>query len=105
MRRHAAPLTCKNAPIAGRVLAFRYLPRQRVEVAQCPARRASIPHMLERLGNVLYWVCAIAAVGLTAIMLASVLTHGADITGIGISILIGVLIWFIGWAVRIVVSG
>jgi hypothetical protein len=74
-------------------------------VAQCPARRASIPHMLERLGNVLYWVCAIAAVGLTAIMLASVLTHGADITGIGISILIGVLIWFIGWAVRIVVSG
>ena len=61
--------------------------------------------MLERLGNVLYWVCAIAAVALTAIMLASVLTHGADLTGIGISILIGVLIWFIGWAVRFVVSG
>jgi len=70
-----------------------------------PARHASIPHMLERLGNVLYWVCVVAAVGLTAIMLASVLTHGADLTGIGISILIGVLIWFIGWAVRFVVSG
>ena len=63
--------------------------------------------MLERFGNVLYWVCAIAAVGLTAIMLASVLTHddGADPIGIGISILIGALIWFIGWAIRFVVSG
>jgi len=61
--------------------------------------------MLEGFGNVLYWVCAIAAVGLTAIMLASVLTHGADLTGIGISILIGALIWFIGWAIRFVVSG
>jgi len=61
--------------------------------------------MLERLGNVLYWLCAIAAVGLTAVMLASVLTHGADLTGIGISILIGALIWFIGWAIRLVVSG
>ena len=37
--------------------------------------------MLERFGNVLYWVCAVAAVGLTAIMLANVLTHGADLTG------------------------
>ena len=36
------------------------------------------------VGNVLYWVCAIAAVGLTAIMLANVLTHGADLIGIGI---------------------
>jgi hypothetical protein len=89
----------------GRALAFRYLPCQRTELARCPARHASIRHMLERFGNVLYWVCAIAAVGLTAIMLASVLTHGADLTGIGISILIGVLIWFIGWAVRFVVSG
>ncbi len=70
-----------------------------------PPRHASIPHMLERLGNVLYWLCAIAAVGLTAVMLASVLTHGADLTGIGISILIGALIWFIGWAIRLVVSG
>ena len=61
--------------------------------------------MLKRLGSVLYWVCAIAAVGLTAVMLASVLTHGPDLTGIGISILIGLLIWFIGWAVRFVVSG
>jgi hypothetical protein len=61
--------------------------------------------MLERFANVLYWVCATVAVVLTAIMLASVLTHGADLTGIGISILIGVLIWFIGWAVRFVVSG
>jgi hypothetical protein len=61
--------------------------------------------MLERLGNLLYWVCAIAAVGLTAIMLASVLTHGAELTGIGISILIVALIWFIGWAIRLVVSG
>jgi hypothetical protein len=69
------------------------------------ARHASITYMLERFGNVLYWVCAIAAVGLTAIMLASVLTHGADVIGIGISILIGVLIWFIGWAIRFVVSG
>jgi len=50
------------------------------------------------------WVFAIAAVGLTTIMLASVLTHGADLTGIGISILIGALIWFIGWAIRFVVS-
>jgi hypothetical protein len=61
--------------------------------------------MLERFGKVLYWVCAIAAIGLTAMMLASVLTHGADLTGIGILILIGVLIWFIGWAIRFVVSG
>jgi hypothetical protein len=61
--------------------------------------------MLERFGNVLYWVCATAAVGLTAIMLASVLTHGADLTGIGISVAIGALIWFIGWALRYVVSG
>jgi hypothetical protein len=62
--------------------------------------------MLERFGNVLYWVCAIAAVGLTAIMLATVLTHdGADLTGIGISVAIGALIWFIGWALRYVVSG
>jgi hypothetical protein len=45
------------------------------------------------------------AVGLTAIMLAGVLTHGADLTGIGISIMIGALIWFIGWAIRFVVSG
>ena len=70
-----------------------------------PIRHASIPHMLERFGNVLYWVCAIAAVGLTAIMLATVLTHGADLTGIGISVAIGALIWFIGWAIRLVVSG
>ena len=75
-----------------------------MKAGPCPAHRASIPHMLERFGNVLYWVCAIAAVGLTAIMLASVLTHGADITGIGISILIGALLWFIGWAIRFVVS-
>jgi hypothetical protein len=34
-----------------------------------------------------------------------VLTHGADLIGIGISISIGVLIWFIGWAIRYVVSG
>ena len=61
--------------------------------------------MLERFGNVLYWVCAIAAVGLTAIILASVVTHGADLTGIGISILIGVLIWFVGWAIWHVLSG
>jgi hypothetical protein len=62
--------------------------------------------MLERFGKVLYWVCAVAAIGLTAMMLASVLTHGADLTGIGILILIGVLmIWFIGWAIRFVVSG
>jgi hypothetical protein len=61
--------------------------------------------MLEWFGNFLYWVCAIAAVGLTAIMLAGVLTDGADLTGIGISILIGALIWFIGWAIRFVVSG
>ena len=61
--------------------------------------------MLERVGNVLYWVCAIAAVGLTAIMLASVLTHGADLTGIGISVAVGALIWFIGWAIRFVASG
>jgi len=61
--------------------------------------------MLEWFGNFLYWVRAIAAVGLTAIMLASVLTDGADLTGIGISILIGALIWFIGWAIRFVVSG
>ena len=60
--------------------------------------------MLERFGKVLYWVCAIAAVGLMAIMLASVLTHGADLTGVGISITIGALIWFIGWAVRFVLS-
>jgi hypothetical protein len=60
--------------------------------------------MLERSGNVLYWVCTIAAVGLTAIMLASVLTHGADLMGIGISILTGALIWFIGWAIRLIVS-
>ncbi len=73
-------------------------------MARCPARHASIPHMLERFGNVLYWVCAIAAVGLTAIMLASVLADGADPIGIGISILIGALIWFIGWAIRFVVS-
>ena len=45
-----------------------------------------------------------AALRLTAIMLASVLTHGADLTGIGISILIGALIWFIGWGVRFVLS-
>ena len=72
-----------------------------------PARHASIPHMLERFANVLYWVCATVAVVLTAIMLASVLTHddGADPIGIGISILIGALIWFIGWAIRFVVSG
>jgi len=61
--------------------------------------------MLERLGSVLYWVCAIAAVGLTAIMVASVLTHGVDLTGIGTSVLIGTLIWFIGWAIRYIVSG
>jgi hypothetical protein len=61
--------------------------------------------MLERLGSVLYWVCAIAAVGLTAIMAASVLTHGADLTGIGISVLVGTLIWFIGWTLRYIVSG
>jgi hypothetical protein len=61
--------------------------------------------MLKRLGSVLYWVCAIAAVGLTAIMVASVLTHGADPTGIGISVLIGTLVWFIGWTLRCVVSG
>jgi hypothetical protein len=46
------------------------------QVTGCSARHASIPHMLERFGNVLYRVCAIAAVGLTAIMLATVLTHG-----------------------------
>jgi hypothetical protein len=69
------------------------------------ARHANIPRMLERLGNILYWVCFVAAVGLSAIMLASVLTHGADLTGIGISILIGALIWFIGWAIRFVASG
>ena len=61
--------------------------------------------MLEQFGNALYWVCTTAAVGLTAIMLASVLTSGADPIGIGISILIGALIWFIGWAIRFVVSG
>jgi hypothetical protein len=51
--------------------------------------------MLERFGNVLYWVCATVAVVLTAIMLASVLTHddGADPIGIGITILIGLVHW------------
>jgi hypothetical protein len=81
-------------------------PRQRIEMAPCHARRDNIPHMLERFGNVLYWVCATAAVVLTAIMLASVLTNdGADLTGIGTSILIGALIWFIGWTIRFIVSG
>jgi hypothetical protein len=61
--------------------------------------------MLERLGSVLYWVCAIAAIGLTATLGASALIHGVDLTGIGISVLIGALIWFIGWALRYVVSG
>ncbi len=61
--------------------------------------------MLERVGSVLYWVFTIAAVGLTATMVASALTHGMGLTAIGISILIGVLIWFIGFALRYVVSG
>jgi hypothetical protein len=38
-------------------------------------------------------------------MVTSVLTQGADPTGIGISVLIGTLVWFIGWTLRCVVSG
>jgi hypothetical protein len=64
---------------------------------------ASIPGMLDRLANVMYWfACAVAVF---FIGFGAVFVHDREFTAGALVAGLGVVCWIIGWAVRYVLVG
>jgi hypothetical protein len=63
--------------------------------------------MAERLGNVIYWTCTVAAVLWTGLALYAPSTQQRPEWGVGVGIaaVIAVPLWLIGRAVRYVLTG